>query len=111
MPTRRRFLSAIASLCAAAGLSRLAGGADGRAARQPGGYGGVRGIARCVDAGRTAGGVVASGDVNYWVGPATGTAGWGTAANWSLGTVPVTGEHVRLRNSQPRSTRPKRNRP
>jgi hypothetical protein len=27
MPTRRRFLSAIASLCAAAGLSRLAGGA------------------------------------------------------------------------------------
>jgi hypothetical protein len=29
MPTRRHFLSAIASLCAAAGLSRLAGGAAG----------------------------------------------------------------------------------
>jgi hypothetical protein len=42
---------------------------------------------------------VASGDVNYWAGPATGTANWGTAANWSLGTAPVTGEHVRLRNS------------
>jgi hypothetical protein len=31
MPTRRCFLSAIVSLCAAAGLSRLAGGAAGDA--------------------------------------------------------------------------------
>jgi hypothetical protein len=42
---------------------------------------------------------MASGDVNYWAGAASGSASWNTPGNWSLGTVPVTGEHVRLRNS------------
>lgn len=38
---------------------------------------------------------MASGDTNYWIGGFSGAANtWSTAGNWSLGTVPVTGEKV-----------------
>lgn len=43
---------------------------------------------------------MASGDVNYWIGGTSGNANnWSTAANWSLGTAPVTGEKVWITGS------------